>query len=147
MMKFQLGFVGQHRVSLRFEPPGSSILPSHFRPSRRVWLGLSSATREYDRPVVVRNAAPTKGNGSAINQIRTNEIALRSPWELREFTLDDQTFGCETFTGRLRCSALAVCPKQLRPGPSPSADADSAPAREESVAVVLGTLLFSYIIE
>ena len=33
------------------------------------------------------NAAPHKPNGSAINQIRSNEIALASPWELREFIL------------------------------------------------------------
>src|SRR4029453_7918521 len=30
---------------------------------------------------------PLKPNGSALNQLRTNEIALASPWELREFTL------------------------------------------------------------
>lgn len=33
------------------------------------------------------NAAPAKPNGSALNQLRTNEIALASPWELREFVL------------------------------------------------------------
>lgn len=32
------------------------------------------------------NAAPRKPNGSAINQIRTNEF-LQSPWELREFNI------------------------------------------------------------
>jgi len=37
--------------------------------------------------VVVHGAAPAKGNQNAINQIRTNEIALAGPWELREFTL------------------------------------------------------------
>lgn len=31
------------------------------------------------------NANPQKPNGSALNQLRTNEIALASPWELREF--------------------------------------------------------------
>jgi hypothetical protein len=40
---------------------------------------------------VVRNgAAPAKGNMNAINQIRTNEIALAGPWELREFTLSNE---------------------------------------------------------
>jgi hypothetical protein len=34
-----------------------------------------------------RNADPGGVNGSALNQIRTNEIALAFPWELREFTL------------------------------------------------------------
>ncbi len=33
-------------------------------------------------------AAPAKPNGSALNQLRTNEIALGVPWELREFRLD-----------------------------------------------------------
>lgn len=33
------------------------------------------------------NADPTKPNGSALNQLRTNEIALASPWELREFQI------------------------------------------------------------
>lgn len=38
------------------------------------------------------NAAPKKPNGSALNQLRTNEIALRNPppdqfWQLREFRL------------------------------------------------------------
>lgn len=34
-----------------------------------------------------RDAAPGKPNGSAISQVRTNEIALSGPWELREFRL------------------------------------------------------------
>jgi hypothetical protein len=32
-------------------------------------------------------ASPGKPNGSAINQVRTNEIELARPWELREFKL------------------------------------------------------------
>jgi hypothetical protein len=32
-----------------------------------------------------KNKAPSKPNGSPLNQIRTNEIALNSTWELREF--------------------------------------------------------------
>jgi len=41
----------------------------------------------------IANAAPSKPNGSAINQIRTNEIVLSfgdpsSVWELREFNVD-----------------------------------------------------------
>jgi len=32
-------------------------------------------------------ANPAKPNGSALNQLRTDEIALAGPWELREFTL------------------------------------------------------------
>ena len=36
-------------------------------------------------------ASPTKLNGSAINQVRTNEIQLAAPWELREFKLSATT--------------------------------------------------------
>jgi hypothetical protein len=32
-----------------------------------------------------KDKAPSKPNGSPLNQIRTNEIALANPWELREF--------------------------------------------------------------
>jgi hypothetical protein len=35
-----------------------------------------------------KNVAPTRINGSAISQVRTNEITLDSPWELREFRLN-----------------------------------------------------------
>ncbi len=37
---------------------------------------------------VGKNVMPTKPNGNALNQIRTNEVALSGPWELREFNLD-----------------------------------------------------------
>jgi len=38
-----------------------------------------------------RGAAPGKPNGSALNQIRTNEIALAGPWELREFVISPRS--------------------------------------------------------
>jgi hypothetical protein len=34
-----------------------------------------------------RNAEPGRVNGSALSQLRTNEIQLSAPWELREFAL------------------------------------------------------------
>lgn len=37
--------------------------------------------------VVVANANPNEANGSALGQLRTNEVALDAPWELREFHL------------------------------------------------------------
>jgi hypothetical protein len=40
--------------------------------------------------VVLNGAAPAKGNQNAINQVRTNEIALGNIWELREFTLSTE---------------------------------------------------------
>jgi hypothetical protein len=45
---------------------------------------LEAITEEFARA----GAAPSKVNGSALNQLRTNEIALGRPWELREFRLD-----------------------------------------------------------
>ena len=49
---------------------------------------LENITEQFARA----GAAPRKVNGSALNQLRTNEIALASPWELREFRL---TMGSE----------------------------------------------------
>lgn len=52
-------------------------------------------TTDYDRRLARltqrftdRGRGGDRPNGSAINQIRTNEIALGSPWELREYHLD-----------------------------------------------------------
>ena len=45
---------------------------------------LEAITHRFAR----RDAAPTRPNGSAINQVRTNELALGVPWEMREFTLN-----------------------------------------------------------
>jgi hypothetical protein len=44
---------------------------------------LEAITEQFVRAGV----APNKPNGSALNQLRTNEIALASPWELREFRI------------------------------------------------------------
>ncbi len=44
---------------------------------------LERLTEEFVRA----NSNPIRPNGSAIGQIRTNEIALKRPWELREFQL------------------------------------------------------------
>jgi hypothetical protein len=44
---------------------------------------LTSITNQFTR----RNAFPGKPVGNALSQLRTNEIALSGPWELREFTL------------------------------------------------------------
>jgi hypothetical protein len=61
------------------------------------WVALSSlalgspayeaALQALTDQVILRNAAPSKPNGSALNQLRTNEIALAAPWELRQFNL------------------------------------------------------------
>ena len=43
--------------------------------------GLEAITEQ----IVKRNSDPLKTNGSALNQLRTNELIFGSPWELREF--------------------------------------------------------------
>jgi hypothetical protein len=48
------------------------------------------------------NVEPTRPNGSAISQVRSNEIALSSPWELREFRL--------TAAGALAETTVALTP-------------------------------------
>ncbi|RKI74938.1 hypothetical protein D7X55_01145 [Corallococcus sp. AB049A] len=86
-----------------------------------VGLGLSSTFDEAYRSrlqqmtegVVRRGRAPGKGNGNALNQIRTNEVALAFPWELREFHLADEDPGTGRnlpSNGLLRVHTLALTP-------------------------------------
>ena len=56
-------------------------------PSEQYNAALQAVTTRFSG----RNAAPGQVNGSALSQLRTNEIALSSPWELREFTLAPTT--------------------------------------------------------
>ncbi len=49
----------------------------------------NAALEDITETFVQANAALSKPNGSALNQLRTNEIALGSPWELREFVIAD----------------------------------------------------------
>ncbi|WP_147448718.1 hypothetical protein [Corallococcus terminator] len=66
--------------------------------------------------VVLHGKAPNKGNQSALNQLRTNEIALVLPngqWELREFQLVDENPATGTNTpsnGLLRAHTVALTP-------------------------------------
>jgi hypothetical protein len=50
--------------------------------------GYNAALQAITDQFVLRNTNPAKPNGSSLNQIRTNEIALAGPWELREFNID-----------------------------------------------------------
>src|SRR5260221_841411 len=52
------------------------------------------------------NADPAKPNGSAIHQVRTDEIALARPWELRGF----QTFSTDSDAGQLRMVTVKQAP-------------------------------------
>ena len=65
--------------------------------------------------VVLNGSAPAKGNQNAINQIRTNELAIAGggPWELREFTLSVENPAANTDTptsGPLRAHTVAQTP-------------------------------------
>jgi hypothetical protein len=71
--------------------------------------------------VVLHGKAPTKGNQNAINQIRTNEIALQFPvWELREFTLTNEQPAANIdppANGELRTHTVAQTPDEMRFSP------------------------------
>lgn len=49
--------------------------------------GYNSALQAITDSFTAIGAAPKKPNGSAINQVRTNDFFLAQPWELREFQL------------------------------------------------------------
>jgi len=55
----------------------------------------NAALQAITDQVTLAGADPSKINQSAINQIRANEIALASPWELREFVLGAAGFMVE----------------------------------------------------
>jgi Concanavalin A-like lectin/glucanases superfamily len=56
-------------------------------PSEQYNAALQAITTRF----AGRNAAPGRPNGSALSQLRTNEIALDFPWELREFAVSQAT--------------------------------------------------------
>ena len=56
-------------------------------PSEQYNAALEVITRRF----AGRGAEPGRPNGSALGQLRTNEIALAGPWELREFRLSAET--------------------------------------------------------
>ena len=82
-------------VILEYGVPIQGCVP--VRSWAQQWVNLNSlvlgsttynaALQAITDQVVLRNDAPSKPNGSALNQLRTNEIALASPWELRQFNL------------------------------------------------------------
>ena len=63
-------------------------------PSEAYNAALQAVTTRFTR----RNAAPSLVNGSALSRLRSNEIALSSPWELREFALSPTTHFLEEST-------------------------------------------------
>ncbi|MBC7975626.1 MAG: hypothetical protein H7138_11650 [Myxococcales bacterium] len=98
--------------------------------------------------VVVNGAAPLKGNKNAINQIRTNEIALNGPWELREFTLSTETVAASGIgsstpaNGPLRPHTVALTPDDTAFAPfGPNATVNTFVTGTVSPAVILPVAL------
>lgn len=50
--------------------------------------GYNAALQKITDAFAGPNLAPTRPNGSSISQVRSNEIALSAPWQLREFGLN-----------------------------------------------------------
>lgn len=51
----------------------------------------NAALQAITDPIVKHGAGGAKPNGSALNQLRTNELFIGTPWELREFVLSSAT--------------------------------------------------------
>lgn len=69
-------------------------------------------------------ASPQKPNGSAINQVRTNDFFLAQPWELREFKLKGATVAetSRTSNAPLLLSTVAQTPANSQQHNQPVAD-------------------------
>ncbi len=55
--------------------------------------GYLAQLQSITDPVISAGAALGEPNGSSIGQLRTSEIVMGNPWELREFTLQPMPFG------------------------------------------------------
>lgn len=108
-------FVSPFLVIFEYEVPKSTC--PDVKAWAQAWANLSTmvlgsaaynaALAALTQQVVLRNTMPAKPNGNAINQIRTNEIMLTGPWELREFRL---------FAGSVPPSHLMETTMALTPG-------------------------------
>lgn len=103
--------IGGFTVIFEYELPATNM--QELRAWVEAWDSLGDyqlATENYNSALEVVTRAFTdrdyslgKANGSPLNQIRTNEIALDTSWELREFVLDYAS-------GDLRQNAVALSP-------------------------------------
>lgn len=101
------GCTGVRDWALKWTPLNDPGFAPRFSPG---WLTQLEGITES---VVQHGAAPAKGNQSALNQIRTNEVALAFPWELREFRLsiEDAVLDMDTpANGLLRPHTVAMTP-------------------------------------
>ncbi|GMW00130.1 MAG: hypothetical protein AMXMBFR84_12680 [Candidatus Hydrogenedentota bacterium] len=101
-------------VIFEYELPATTM--DGLRDWALAWRGLGSsplgspeynaALEQITRRFSDRGSALGKPNGNALNQIRTNEIALRAPWEMREFVIDGTS-------GFLRQTTVALTPDTI----------------------------------
>jgi hypothetical protein len=117
--RFVFAFMGDNGFPLEFTLILEYKLPAKTLADVQKWaddwhaLGaLTFPSEEYNAALteiterfVKRGAAPGRTNGSAINSVRTNEIALSFEWQLREFVLD-------ATTGLLRPEPIKLTPDQ-----------------------------------
>ncbi|MBM3724979.1 MAG: hypothetical protein FJW40_06105 [Acidobacteria bacterium] len=66
----------------------------------------NTALEQLTEQVVQAGASPSKPNGSALNQLRTNEFVLAPQWELREFRI----FSTDSDAGHLRMVTIKQTP-------------------------------------
>ena len=84
-------------MTVIFEYGDTASLCRSVKSRAQQWVDLSTmvvgspaynaALQDITDDVTLADAVPGKPNGSALNQLRTNEIALAFPWQLREFVL------------------------------------------------------------
>lgn len=114
--RFVFGVLGAGGAPLQFTVILEYNLPATTPAQVRAWAddfhalsALPLGSPQYNQALEAitnrfagRNVAPSRPNGSSINQVRSNEIALAAPWELREFKL--------TTAGQLRQVTVAQTP-------------------------------------
>jgi len=103
------GSVQQFTMILEYKLPAKTA--QDVQDWANLWHGLSThpfPSEEYNAALEAvslkfsgRNAAPDRVNGSALSQLRTNEIALSFRWEFREFNLSAASGMLEPATVKL----------------------------------------------
>lgn len=96
------------RMTVIFEYGDVSSLCGSLKNRANQWVDLSSlvlgspaynaALQNITDDVTLANAVPSKPNGSALNQLRTNDIAFGFPWQLREFVISSVSANLEPAT-------------------------------------------------
>jgi hypothetical protein len=104
----------QFTIILEYNLPGKT--DADLRRWAKDWHALSTITdplayRDKLQTITdrfaTRGSAPSRPNGNAISQVRTNELRIGAPWELREFALTQES---ATVPAALKASPVALTP-------------------------------------